>query len=154
MIDQVLNNMQPETQVAARLASQQSNSARSQFEDLMRISTDRIDLAGKTQQQQVQHLTNQFVSVAFIQPMMEQMRDSPFKSELFSGGSAGDMFQQHLDTILADRISQRANLPIAKVMYERITGNPAVDESGNTTKATDGENPTPNKATQGIDRNG
>ena len=97
-----------------------SGSFRAQYEGLRRVSFDRVDLAGKTYDQRMEHLANQFVSIAFIKPMMEQMRNSPFKSEMFSGGSGGDMFQQHLDTVLSDRISQRANFPIAKAVHKYL----------------------------------
>jgi len=79
-----------------------------------------VELAGKTVEKQIEQLANQFVSIAFIKPMMEQMRNSPFKSEMFSGGSGGDMFQQQLDTVISDRISQRANFPIAKAVYDTL----------------------------------
>lgn len=122
MIGQALDNSLIAPSLAMKSNAQLSAASGSKFEDLMRVSTDRIDLEGKSKQEQLENLTNQFVSVAFIKPMLEKMRDSPFKSDLFSGGPAGDTFQQHLDTILSDRISQRSNFPIARVMYGRMMG--------------------------------
>lgn len=150
----MIGNILESTQIDPQLLQSQSqlvDSSRSQFEDLMRMSTDRIDLGGKTQQEQIAQLTNQFVSVAFIQPMMAQLRDSPFKTEMFSGGSAGDMFQQQVDTILSDRISQRANFPIARVMYERITGDVRPATPTNDAAMVDEKT---SKPLQGIDQDG
>jgi Rod binding domain-containing protein len=49
----------------------------------------------------------QLVSTAFVQPMLAQMRDDPFRSDLFHGGFAEDAFAQQLETQLADRITQK-----------------------------------------------
>lgn len=122
MIGQALDNSLIAPSLTLKNSVKMADTSGSKFEDLMRVSTDRVDLEGKSKQEQLEKLTNQFVSTAFIKPMLEKMRDSPFKSDLFSGGAAGDKFQQHLDTILSDRISQRANFPIARVMYGRMMG--------------------------------
>lgn len=122
LIGQALDNSLIAPSLTLKNSVQLGAASGSKFEELMRVSTDRVDLEGKSKQEQLEKLTNQFVSVAFIKPMLEKMRDSPFKSDLFSGGAAGDTFQQHLDTILSDRISQRSNFPIARVMYGRMMG--------------------------------
>lgn len=48
----------------------------------------------------------QLVSSAFIQPLLAQMREDPFRSEMFHGGMGEDAFGQQLDTLLSDRIVQ------------------------------------------------
>lgn len=90
------------------------------FGELMRVSFDRAAGAAGTRSEQLRSAANQLVSVAFIKPLMAQMHESPFKSELFHGGQGEAMFQEHLDTVLADRITERANLPIAEAIYQRI----------------------------------
>jgi Rod binding domain-containing protein len=46
----------------------------------------------------------QFVGQTFFKPIFKQMRDSPFKSELFSGGRGEEVFGSMLDGILAERM--------------------------------------------------
>ena len=47
-----------------------------------------------------------FVSQAFFATILKQMRNSPFKSELFSGGRAGDAYGSLYDQQLADRMAR------------------------------------------------
>ncbi len=46
-----------------------------------------------------------FVSQAFFGTLLKQMRNSPFKSELFSGGRGGEAFGSLYDQQLADRMA-------------------------------------------------
>jgi len=71
-------------------------------------------------QKQVREAAEQFVSSTFVMPIMSQAREDPFKSELFHGGFAEDAFGQQLDTILADRITKGANLPIVDMIEKQI----------------------------------
>jgi len=50
----------------------------------------------------------QLVSQTFFGTLLKQMRDSPFKSEMFSGGRGGQAFNQLFDQQIADRISKDA----------------------------------------------
>ncbi len=69
---------------------------------------------------ELRRAAQQLVASAFVVPLLEQMREDPFKSELFHGGFAEDAFSQQLDTILSDRIAQRQNLPLADAVYRHI----------------------------------
>ena len=62
----------------------------------------------------------QFVATAFVMPMLAQMRNDPFRSDLFHGGFAEDAFQGRLDTILADRVTQRADLSLVDSILDHI----------------------------------
>ncbi len=46
-----------------------------------------------------------WVAQTFFGEMLKQMRNSPFKSELFSGGRAGEMFASQLDERIAERMA-------------------------------------------------
>lgn len=50
----------------------------------------------------------ELVAQTFYVPMLKSMRDSPFKSELFSGGKGGAAFNGMLDEQLAKRASHGA----------------------------------------------
>lgn len=72
------------------------------------------------QESKIREAAQQLVATAFITPMLEQLRNDPFKSDLFHGGFAEDAFGQQLDTILADRISQKMGGPIADAVYRSM----------------------------------
>ncbi len=55
--------------------------------------------------EKAQTVGNQLVATAMIQPILAELRNSPFKSDLFDGGRAEEVFGQQLDTTLADRIA-------------------------------------------------
>jgi len=94
---------------------------REKFTDLMRVSFDRQGEA-TGENEELRNAANQLVSVAFIKPLMAQMRQSPFKNDMFQGGQGETIFQEHLDTVLADRISSRSNFAIADAVYRKIAG--------------------------------
>ncbi len=80
--------------------------------------------AGQDRDKQLREASQQIVANAFILPLLQQIRDDPFKSELFHGGFAEDAFGQQLDTILADRIAQRSGGPgasIADAVYRSLS---------------------------------
>ena len=101
-----------------------------------------LDPAGHRQLRQA---SEQFVASAFVLPLLAQMRQDPFRSDLFHGGSAEDAFQSQLDTILADRITHRANFPLVDVIVNRV-----LSSYGTTARAAAPSTPTPAR----IDRHG
>lgn len=54
----------------------------------------------------------QLVSTAFIQPLLAQMRDDPFKVDMFHGGRGEQIFGQQLDTLISERVTSSANFPV------------------------------------------
>ena len=76
---------------------------------------------------QVRESSRQFIATALLQPVLQQMRSDPFKSELFDGGFAEDTFNQLLDTRLADSLVNRLDAS-ADLTTNRPTGFPAVDQ--------------------------
>ena len=58
------------------------------------------------------------VSQTFYGPMLKQMRDSPFKDDLFSGGRGGQAFTALLDQQLAVRMG-RDNDPLVEAIARR-----------------------------------
>ena len=70
----------------------------------------------------------QLVASAFVQPMLNQLHESPFKTERFGGGSGEKLFRQRLDTILADRIAGSPGFPLVDTLVnhmQRRVGRPA-----------------------------
>jgi Rod binding domain-containing protein len=58
-----------------------------------------------TQHAQLDRLARVLVAQTFFGPMLRQMRNSPFKSELLEGGRGGQVFQAQLDQRLAERMA-------------------------------------------------
>jgi len=65
----------------------------------------------------------QLVASTLVMPMLAQMQDDPFRSDLFHGGSAEDMFNSQLNIELADRIVAKANFPIVDQIYQSTIRN-------------------------------
>lgn len=65
---------------------------------------------------QSQHL----VAQTFYGTMLKQMRESPFKSELFDGGRGGEMFSSLLDQRLADHMSKSTGNKLVNSIVKHI----------------------------------
>jgi Rod binding domain-containing protein len=61
-----------------------------------------VDLA---RHDQLVQTTRVWVAQTFYGQMLKQMRNSPFKSDLFDGGRGGQAFQAQLDQRLAERMA-------------------------------------------------
>lgn len=85
-----------------------------------------IDLAGqagearRAQQAELREAAEQLVSSVFFLPMLQQMRDDPFRTDLFHGGTGEDLFGHHLDTMLADEITTASRLPLTETIYQKM----------------------------------
>src|SRR5688572_27570886 len=61
-----------------------------------------------------------WVAQTFFGAMLRQMRNSPFKSDLFSGGRGGQAFQEMQDQHLAERMAQGAGRSLAASIVRHI----------------------------------
>lgn len=73
-----------------------------------------------TQHQKVQRQAKKLVADAFYGTLMRQMHNSPFKSELFSGGRGGEAFQSMLDQRLSDHMAAATNNPLVHAIAHRL----------------------------------
>lgn len=60
------------------------------------------------------------ISQTFFGPMLRQMRSSPFKSELFSGGRGGEVFNTLFDQQIADRMASGTNNRLVAAVVRRL----------------------------------
>jgi len=60
------------------------------------------------------------ISQTFFGPMLRQMRNSPFKSELFSGGRGGEVFNTLFDQQIADRMASGTNNRLVAAVVRRL----------------------------------
>lgn len=84
-------------------------------------ATDREQLSREAQADKA---ASEFVAGALVRPLLSQARNDPFKSKLFHGGQAEEMFGQQLDGVLADRITQSARFPITEAVRKQLLGDP------------------------------
>lgn len=89
----------------------------------------------KERETDVRQMAEQFVATSLIGPLMVQVRDDPFKSDLFHGGFTEDAFMRQFDEIIADRMSKRMSMPIVDAIYKQFAGptgtqQPEVDVHG------------------------
>jgi Rod binding domain-containing protein len=66
-----------------------------------------------------------WVAQTFYGEMLKQMRNSPFKSDLFDGGRGGEAFANQLDQKLAERMaSGHAGDRLVQAIVRKIEHNP------------------------------
>jgi Rod binding domain-containing protein len=78
--------------------------------------------AGPTQSQdaQLEAQAKQLVSQTFFGTMLKQMRDSPFKSDLFEGGRGGQAFSSLYDQRLVEQMSRGAGKKLVDSIVKRF----------------------------------
>jgi Rod binding domain-containing protein len=79
----------------------------------------------KTEHDQLVAKTRTWVAQTFFGTLLKQMRDSPFKSELFSGGQGGQAFAQLQDQHLAEHMTRGAGSKLVNGIVRRIEANAA-----------------------------
>jgi Rod binding domain-containing protein len=67
-------------------------------------------------------VANKWVAQSFYGTLLKQMRNSPFKSDLFSGGRGGEAFSSLYDQQLVERMSKAAPHGLARGIVRRIEG--------------------------------
>jgi hypothetical protein len=76
--------------------------------------------APKTEHEKVVEQARKWVAQTFYGAMLKQMRESPFKSEVFSGGRGGQAFSSMLDQHLADHMSRSAGSKLVNVIARKL----------------------------------
>ncbi len=67
-------------------------------------------------------LASQLVSSAFIMPVLESIRESPFQEAPFAPNFAERRFAPMLDEQIADRIARASNFPLVDAIVDRLLG--------------------------------
>lgn len=63
-----------------------------------------------------------FVASSFFGTMLKQMRESPFRSELFGGGRAGEAYDAMYHQALAERMGRGVGQGLVRAIVKRIMG--------------------------------
>jgi Rod binding domain-containing protein len=69
------------------------------------------------------------ISQTFFGTLLKQMRESPFKSDLFSGGRGGEAFGGLYDQQLAQRMSRGVGSKLVNAMVRKIEAKSAYRKS-------------------------
>ena len=73
-----------------------------------------------TEHEKLVDQTRTWVGQTFFGTMLKQMRESPFKSELFSGGQGGQAFSSLHDQQLAEHMARGAGTKLVNAIVRRI----------------------------------
>jgi Rod binding domain-containing protein len=76
--------------------------------------------AGQTQHDKLVKQTQNWVAQTFFGTLLKQMEDSPFKSEMFSGGRGGEAFSSLYHQRLAEHMSRGAGNKLVKAIVRKI----------------------------------
>ncbi len=79
----------------------------------------------KSEHDQLVDKTRTWVAQTFFGTLLKQMRNSPFKSDLFSGGQGGQTFASLHDQHLAEHMTRGAGSKLVNGIVRRIEANAA-----------------------------
>jgi hypothetical protein len=91
--------------------------------DLDRVPGQRR--AAQSEQDQVTAMARKWVAQTFYGTLLRQMRNSPFKSDLFEGGRGGQAFAPMLDQHLIDHMSKGTASKLTGAIARKLLGNRA-----------------------------
>jgi Rod binding domain-containing protein len=76
--------------------------------------------ASPTAHQKLVQQTSKWVALSMFGPMLKQMRNSPFHSDLLDGGQGGKAYQSMYDQELATRMTSGAGKKLVNGIVRRI----------------------------------
>lgn len=81
--------------------------------------------AGLSEHDKITAQAQKWVAQTFYGTLLKQMHESPFKSELFSGGRAGEAFQPLMDQHLIDHMARSSGKKLVRGIVRQIEGREA-----------------------------
>jgi Rod binding domain-containing protein len=97
-------------------------------QDEVRRPRTAVQKPGQSQHDALMNQAQKWVSQTFFGTLLKQMRDSPFKSQVFSGGRGGQVFSEMQDQRLAEHMAHASGRKLAVSIakhIERSRNNPA-----------------------------
>jgi hypothetical protein len=82
----------------------------------------------KSEHERIQEQARKWVAQTFYGTMLKQMRESPFKSDIFSGGRGGQAFTPLLDQHLADRMSRSSDAKLVHAIARKLEARSAYQQ--------------------------
>ena len=74
----------------------------------------------KTEHEKIEETARKWVAQTFYGTMLKQMRESPFKSEIFSGGRGGQAFSSLLDQHLAEHMTRGTGNKLVNAIARKL----------------------------------
>lgn len=90
------------------------------FAQLLHTADPATDRTPRSTDAQTREAAESLVASTFIGPLLAQVRQDPFRSDLFHGGLAEDIFAAQLDSTLAQRITHATAMPLVDAVYNRV----------------------------------
>ncbi len=84
------------------------------------IKSQKIENLVDEKAEETKKVIGQLVASTFIKPMLDEMRNSPFKNEMFSGGQGEKVFGSQLDSIIAERVTSSSDNSLVASIYSRL----------------------------------
>ena len=84
-------------------------------------------IPGQTEDEKLTYMAERWVGQTFYGTLLQQMRNSPFKSSLFDGGRGGQAFSSMYDQELAQRMSRHAGGKLVDSIVRKIEGKKAYE---------------------------
>jgi Rod binding domain-containing protein len=75
--------------------------------------------------EQLRRHVQTFVGQAFFGTLLKQMRESPFRSDLFSGGNAGQAYDGMYHQMLSERMGNGVGAKLVNAIMNQIQGRSA-----------------------------
>ena len=75
-----------------------------------------------TRHEKLVEQTRKWVATSFFEPMLKQMRESPFHSSLFDGGEAGKAFESMYDERLSEKMASDSTDTLVNSIVRKIEG--------------------------------
>ncbi len=70
--------------------------------------------------EKINEIADQFVATTFFYPLLQQVSDSPFKTDRFDGGFTEQVFRQQLNERLADNIAAGHKISISSAVGRQL----------------------------------
>ncbi|MGQ9504740.1 MAG: rod-binding protein [Thermogutta sp.] len=106
----VAQSSQPNESAKSEAATNATNSAT--------VGQEGAGLSSATDDEEVEKVFQTFVGRTFFGLMLKEMRKSIHKTPYFHGGLAEEVFEQHLDMTLAEKLAESSGEQFPKPMYK------------------------------------
>jgi hypothetical protein len=104
----------------SRLQADQANFSQVLNTAQRALDTNEAQREQQTKSDETRKAAQDFVSIAFVQPVLKQLRESSQAAAPFAATSAQKSFQQMLDGVLARKITQGTNWPLVDAVEQRM----------------------------------
>ncbi len=81
--------------------------------------------AALTRHKELVHTTQKWVAQSFYGTLLKQLRQDPFRSDLFDGGRGGQVFTELFDQQISERMARGAPNTLVKSIVDKIEGGKA-----------------------------